>query len=310
MFLSVVEMILPIVVTFLIGVMCRKLNLINEDGCATIKTLVSKIMLPTVLFNAFLFADYSKETVVIIIVIFVSQLIILGIGYLLRRLVPSRAKYFPFVFSTLECGTLGYPLIVMLTGAKGTSDMAIIDVGHTVFLFCIAVPLLQATDGGSVDPRSIFKNAITSPTFDAMLLGIPLGLLGVDTALMNSAAYGSYQSVVNFITAPTGMLIMITIGYGIELRKDLMKPVAFTSLTRLVTSAVFCVLGCLIIFHVMPFDKTTLVALLMAFALPTSYAIPLFAKFEGHKDYVSTTISFETIIYLLCFIGITIYATA
>ena len=143
-----------------------------------------------------------------------------------------------------------------------------------------------------------------------MLLGIPLGLLGVDTALMNSAAYGSYQSVINFITAPTGMLIMITIGYGIELRKDLMKPVAFTALTRLVTSAVFCVLGCLIIFHFMPFDKTTLVALIMAFALPTSYAIPLFAKFEGHKDYVSTTISFETIIYLLCFIGITIYATA
>ena len=308
MFLNVVEMVLPIIVTFLIGVLTRKRNIIDDDGCAAIKKLVSNIMLPAVLFNAFLFADYSKETIVIIVVIFVSQLIMIGLGYFLRRFIPDRAKYFPFVFSTLECGSMGYPLIAMLYGAKGTSDMAIIDVGHTVFLFCIAVPLLQATDGGTADPRSIFKNAITSPTFDAMLIGIPLGLLGVDTALMNSAAYGSYQSVINFITAPTGMLIMITIGYGIALRKDLIGPVLFTALTRLAASAALCAVSCLIVFRVMAFDKSTLVALMMAFALPTSYAIPLFANFEGHKEYVSTTISFETIIYLLTFIGITIYA--
>jgi hypothetical protein len=307
---AVIEMILPIVITFLIGVMTRKLRLINENGCATIKTIVSKIMLPVVLLNAFLFADYSLDTVVIIVVIFLAQLAIFGIGYLMKRVIPSHGKYLPFVFSTLECGTLGYPLIAMLYAARGTSDMAIIDVGHTVFLFLLAIPIMQATDGGSPDIKSILKNALTSPTFDAMLLGMALGMLGVDTILASSAAYGSYQAVVNFLTAPTGMLILITLGYDISLRKDLMGPVVFTSVSRLIVSAAFCALSSFIIFRFMPFSKETLVALMLAFALPASYAIPMFAKFEGHKDYVSTTISFSTLLTLLVFVGLTIYAAA
>ena len=310
MFSAVIEMILPIVITFLIGVMTRRRNLIDESGCAVIKTIVSRIMLPVVLLNAFLFADYSLDTVVIIIVIFASQLVIFGIGYLMKRVIPSRGKYLPFVFSTLECGSLGYPLIAMLYAAKGTSDMAIIDVGHTVFLFLIAIPIMQATDGGDPDIRSILKNALTSPTFDAMLIGIALGLLGVDTALAGSAAYGTYQAVISFLTAPTGMLILITLGYDMSLHRDLMGPVAFTSIARLAVSAAVCALSSLVIFRFMPFDKGTLTALMLAFSLPASYAIPMFAKFEGHKDYVSTTISFSTLLTLLTFVGLAVYASA
>ena len=310
MFGKVIEMILPIIITFLLGVMTRKKHLIDENGCAAIKTIVSRIMLPVVLFDAFLFADYSPDTFITILVIFVAQLAIFWIGYLLKPIVPAHGKYLPFVFSTLECGTLGYPLIAMLYATRGTSDMAIIDVGHTVFLFLIAIPIMQATDGGSPDFRSILKNALTSPTFDAMLLGILLGLLGIDNLLSSSSAYGSYQSIVNFLTAPTGMLILITLGYDLSLRSDLMQDVAITSISRLITSAVFCVISCFIIFRFIPFSKETLAALMLAFSLPASYAIPMFAKFEGHKDYVSTTISFSTLLTLLAFIGITIYAAA
>lgn len=59
-------------------------------------------------------------------------------------------KIHAFVFSTLECGTIGYPLIAMLFGQQGTSAMELIDVTDTIFLFIIAVPLLQVTDGQSM----------------------------------------------------------------------------------------------------------------------------------------------------------------
>ena len=46
----------------------RKLKLMSDSGCAAVKTLVSTVLLPVILFNAFLFADYSRESLAIIIV--------------------------------------------------------------------------------------------------------------------------------------------------------------------------------------------------------------------------------------------------
>ena len=71
--------------------------------------------------------------------------------------------------------------------------------------------------------------------------------------------------------------------------------------------AILCAVSCLIIFRFIPYSKETMVALILAFSLPGSYAIPMFGKFEGHRDYVSTTISFSTLVTLLVFVGLTVY---
>ncbi len=307
MLIPVIEMILPIAITFGLGVMMRKLKLMNDNGCAAIKTLVSTVLLPVILFNAFLFADYSRESLAIIIVFFIAMIAVLGIGFLMRRFIPERAKFFPFVFATIEGGTIGYPLLAMLYGTRGTSDMAIIDVAHTVFLFLIAIPLLQMTDGENPEIKKILKNAVLSPTFLAMVIGIACGLLGLDTWLMGRSGYSIYQSVISFLTNPAGMLILITLGYNIAIEKDLVRPVLFTAFTRLLTMGIMCTLSILIIFRFMTYSKETLVALILAFSLPASYAIPLFAKFEGHKEYVSTTISFSTVLTLIVFVALSVY---
>ena len=308
MLISVLEMIVPIAIAFSLGVMMRKLKLMDDNGCATIKSMVSKVLLPVILFNAFLFAAYSKDSMAIIIVFFIAMIAVLGIGFLMRRFIPERAKYFPFVFATIEGGTIGYPLLAMLYGTRGTSDMAIIDVAHTVFLFLIAIPLMQAADGNEPDFKKLMKNAVLSPTFLAMVIGIALGLIGVDSWLTGSSVYGIYQSVISFLTNPAGMLIIVTLGFGISISPELMRPVLFTAFTRLATMAVFCAISSFVIFRFIPYSKETFVALMIAFSLPASYAIPIFGKFEGHKEYVSTTISFSTVLTLIVFIGLTIFA--
>ena len=308
MLISVLEMIVPIAIAFSLGVMMRKLKLMDDNGCATIKSMVSKVLLPVILFNAFLFAAYSKDSMAIIIVFFIAMIAVLGIGFLMRRFIPERAKYFPFVFATIEGGTIGYPLLAMLYGTRGTSDMAITDVAHTVFLFLIAIPLMQAADGNEPDFKKLMKNAVLSPTFLAMVIGIALGLIGVDSWLTGSSVYGIYQSVISFLTNPAGMLIIVTLGFGISISPELMRPVLFTAFTRLATMAVFCAISSFVIFRFIPYSKETFVALMIAFSLPASYAIPIFGKFEGHKEYVSTTISFSTVLTLIVFIGLTIFA--
>ena len=307
MLLSVIEMILPIAIAFSIGILMRKKNLMGDSGSAAIKTVVSKFMLPVILLNAFMFANYSREALAVIIVFFLAMLAEFGLGFLMRRFIPERAKYFPFVFATIEGGTIGYPLLAMLYGTRGTSDMAIIDVAHTVFLFMIVIPILQLTDGNNADFGKILKNAVLSPTFLAMVAGIILGLLGVDELISNSSINNIYRSTVSFLSDPAGMLILITLGFDLSLRADLRKSVFFTIFTRFAAMAAFCVVSCLIIFRFIPYSKDTMVALILAFSLPGSYAIPMFGKFEGHRDYVSTTISFSTLLTLLVFAGLTIY---
>ena len=304
---SVIEMILPLAIAFSIGILIRKKNLMNDSGSAAIKTIVSKFMLPVILLNAFMFADYSKDSMALIIVFFVAMLAEFGIGFLLRRFIPERAKYFPFVFATIEGGTIGYPLLAMLYGTRGTSDMAIIDVAHTIFLFLIVIPILQVVDGSDGDFKKVLRNAVLSPTFLAMVLGIALGLMGLDTWISGSSVNNIYQSTVSFLTNPAGLLILITLGYDLSLRADLRKSVLFTIFTRFGVMWAFCAASCLIIFHFIPYSKGTMVALILAFSLPGSYAIPMFGKFEGHRDYVSTAISFSTLVTLLVFVGLTVY---
>ncbi|MBR5950685.1 MAG: hypothetical protein IKZ87_04550 [Actinomycetaceae bacterium] len=310
MFGDVIKMVIPILIAFALGLMMRKTRLISQEGSNAIKTVVSKIMLPVILINAFMFADYDSSVILTMTVIFVAMLVVFGAGYLFSKLMPQRAKYMPFLFTTLECGTLGYPLAAMLFGDSGTSKLAIIDVGHTIFLFLVAVPLLQAVDGGKADPKSIAKNAIASPTFDAMILGIILGVSGVDNLLVESSSYGLYQSIVSFISAPTGMLILLTLGYDMAIKKDIIKPVLFTSISRLVLMGALCAVTCLIIFQFTPYSKEQLVIIILAFILPASYGLTTFAKFEGHNDYVATTVSFSTILTLLLFVGLAVFALA
>ena len=307
MILSVIEMILPIAIAFSIGILMRKKNMMSDSGSAAIKTIVSKFMLPVILLNAFMFADYSKDSMAIIIVFFLAVLAEFGLGFLMRRFIPDRAKYYPFVFATIEGGTIGYPLLAMLYGTRGTSDMAIIDVAHTVFLFLIVIPILQSVDGSDGDFRKILKNAVLSPTFLAMVIGILLGLLDVDKLISNSPVNSIYQSTVSFLSNPAGLLILITLGYDLSLREDLRKSVLFTIFTRIDAMWSFCAVSCLIIFRFIPYSKETMVALILAFSLPGSYAIPMFGKFEGHRDYVSTSISFSTLVTLLVFVGLTVY---
>ena len=305
---DVIKMIVPILATFLLGVMTRKTGIMDRAGCDTIKRLISRIMLPVILFNAFLLADYNRDSMVIILVVFVAMLCTLAAAFFIARFFPERKKYMPFLLTSIEGGTIGYPLCAMLFGALGTSQMAIFDVGHTVYFFLITIPILQVIDQGGADAKNLAKSVLTSPTFDAMVLGILCGVLGVDTMLANTPVFETYQSLVSFLTAPAGMLILLTLGFDLSIESKLLKPVLLTAVLRYVVMGTACAISLFIIFKIVPFTKEQFTTLMLAFALPPSYALPAFAKFEGQSDYVATTISFCTILTLIVFVGLSVYA--
>ena len=53
MALSILEMVLPVLLMFLLGWLCNKKKIISPEGLKGIKTLVGNVLLAVVLFNAF-----------------------------------------------------------------------------------------------------------------------------------------------------------------------------------------------------------------------------------------------------------------
>ena len=59
--MDVLEIVLPVLVMIILGMLCRKWKLLDQNGVNNIKTLVTNIMLPVAIFHALATAKYSGK---------------------------------------------------------------------------------------------------------------------------------------------------------------------------------------------------------------------------------------------------------
>ena len=64
--MKVLEIILPVLVMILLGMACKRLKLLDQNGINNMKLLVTQIMLPVAIFHALATADYNKETGILV----------------------------------------------------------------------------------------------------------------------------------------------------------------------------------------------------------------------------------------------------
>ena len=309
MFLSILQMALPVLVAFGLGYLCKRKQIFGDAGLKGLKAVVGNITLPATLFYAFLTAEYTMTIALTFAVVFLSCLAGLLIGFLLRRFVKPYGKFLPFLLTNFEGGMLGYALFSLLYPGQ-THIFATIDIGQTFFSVTVFLAVLKATGGETVSLKSIGKNMVQNVVFVCITLGAILGILGVGSRVQVSAAGAILTDVVQFIAAPTSALILIIVGYELSFQKSLLKPVAKTIGMRLLVSAVLLTAGSLIIFAFVPFQKPLFTALLLAYSLPAPFIIPIFASAAGHEDYISTTLSMQTLVSLVLFIGVAAYSLA
>lgn len=309
MIFDILKLILPIAAMLLIGMAARKWNWFTPDGARAFRSIVGNVMLPAVLLDAFLFAEYSTDILVIGGMTLVWMLLALGLGYLLRRFMGKHGTFLPFLVTADEVGMLGYSLIGLLFGTAGVAALAMCDLGHTFFVFAIAVPLLQAVTGQKSSLKSIASGIIHSYPFDAMMIGIILGLAGVGRIIDGNAAVSSiYHAMIDMISGPTTALILISLGYELSFRKEVMKPVLKAYLIRLTVMIVVGALCSFLIFRFVPYTKTLMTALLLLVTLPPSFSMAIFGDLGNDSEFVSTTMSFGTLVGLVLYIGVCVFA--
>ena len=310
MVLQVINLVLPIALTLSLGMLGRNRGWFSDDGINAFKNIVSKVMLPLVLFNAMFTAEYSVSALFTIVGCFLGLCLALAIGFGVSKAFPQYGKYMPFMLSTCESGMIGYPLIAMLFGALGMQRFAMADLPQTVFFFLVAASLLQVADGLKPSAGALLKNIFTAPPFDGMLAGMILGLLGVDELFRQHILWETYETTISFITGPTTVLILLFLGYSLSFRRETLKPVVVTALLRLLIMGSVGALVAFLVFRFVPYDRVLLFSILLLFLLPPSFAVPMFSRLKGSEEYVSTTISFSTVVTLLIFIVMAVLAFA
>lgn len=293
--ISVLETALPVFLALAMGMLCRKKNFISRDGVDTLKKVIINLTLPFALFASFATAEYTLNSLIVPVIIFVTCTIMLGLGFLVIRITRTKSKLSPFLASGFEAGMLGIPLFGLLFPGQA-SQFAILILGQEIFVFTLYKMLLT----GKTSPKAIIKDFLTSPTLIAVILGLIVGATGLFNKLGDWGVAGIITSVTDFLSAPTAMIILLTVGYDLVLKEiPWKKTIGMLGMRIGIAGSMLALLILLnrTLLKGMIFEG----AAVLLFMLPPPYVIPVFADEPSERVQISSALSALTLVTMVLF---------
>lgn len=303
--MKVIEIILPVFVMLLLGMVCRRKKLFTKEGIDNMKILVTNIMLPVAIFHALATADYSLKTGKLVGIMFVMLLLSFGLGFVLKSFMEEKyRKYLPFMVSVYEGGLMAYPLYTSLCGQDNLSKIAVLDIAGLLFGFSIYMGMLgQVENGEPINVKGLWMSALKTPAFIASLLGILAGLSKVVVCLLESPLGDTYLAIENILTTSVTAIILIVVGYSMELTPELIKPCLKTIFLRIFVQVIMAVGVLFAVHHFIGRELILDLAIITYMSSPATFSMQTFLKREDSSAYVSTTNS------MYCMVSILVYVT-
>ena len=298
--IDVMQTILPVIVMLAIGIICRRTGLINREGIGALKNVVVNITLPAVLLNAFATTSYTFMDVVVPLLMFGVCFIAWALGKAAGKALRMPSRFVPFLTTGFEAGMLGYALFNMLYGSGRTAEFARIDLGQVLFVFTLYKVLLAMDSNEKADVGKLVREMALSPIIIAIIAGQLLGATGLYRALVPSGISGMLDACTAFVSAPTGAIILLTIGYDLVLDDIPWAQTAKVVGLRLVImlalrTALVALLGIL-------WPQANLTAAInVMFILPPPFVLPVFADDADQRTYVSSALSVSTLVAIFGF---------
>ena len=299
--ISVIETALPVFLALALGMMCRSKQFLTREGIDSLKKVVVNLTLPFVLLNAFATAEYSLAALVLPLMMFLICCVALALGHVIIRLTKMQSRLAPFLASGFEAGMLGYALFVLLFPDVSVSKFALPDIGQTLFVFTLYKILLS----GKKDFKAIGRDMATTPILWAVFAGVLIGATGLYGKMQQWGINGVLDSATSFLSAPTGMIILLTVGYDLVLKEIPWRKTAGLIAMRLGVMAVCMALMVVLnrtVLNGMLFEGA---ALLMVI-LPPPYIIPVFADEPSERVQISSSLSALTLVTMVLFAVISV----
>lgn len=292
---------LPVLAALALGVLCRKLNFLTRDGVDTLKKVVVNLTLPAVVFAAFATAEYSLQTIAIPVLVFLLCCAGLGLGKVLARLLRLPGRVTPYLAGGFEAGMLGYALFALLFPQESSARFAILDLGQTLFVFTLYKALLS----GGKETKSLWKDIVNTPILWGAFAGLLVGATGLFAWMTRNGSAAVVTSLTDFLSAPTGMMILLAVGYDLDFAQIRWRETARFVVLRLAAMAILFAVLLLVnrtLLHGIIFEG----AALLLFILPPPYVLPIFADEPSQRAQISSALSALTVVTLLLFAVMTV----
>ena len=292
---------LPVLAALALGVLCRKLNFLTRDGVDTLKKVVVNLTLPAVVFAAFATAEYSLQTIAIPVLVFLLCCLGLVLGRLLARLLRLPGRVTPYLAAGFEAGMLGYALFALLFPQASSARFAILDLGQTLFVFTLYKALLS----GGKETKSLWKDIVNTPILWGTFAGLLVGATGLFGWMTRNGSAAVMTSLTDFLSAPTGMMILLAVGYDLDFAQIRWRETARFVVLRLAAMAILFAVLLLVnrtLLHGIIFEG----AALLLFILPPPYVLPIFADEPSQRAQISSALSALTVVTLLLFAVMTV----
>lgn len=268
---------IPVFGIMAIGVLLRKKALLTPEIIGGMKLLIVNLGLPALFFLSFLTMEIRISYGLLFLAVFLYCLLLFGFGKATDRTWIAKDHLNKFFHSGFEFGMVGVALFTSLFGAAQLHYIALIGLGHELFIWFVYAPLLQAEERGSVDSRSILKSFMRSPIIIAILSALILNISGAYQHFAGAAVYGQIEGMLTMLGQLTTPLILLALGAQLTFTGISWKESGKLIAARLTVVAVTGPLLMLGIHYLLfPLETMMIYAFVTFLLLPPPYIIPVF----------------------------------
>jgi malate permease and related proteins len=299
----VISKLMPVILIIALGWVLKKVKFITDEGNNFLKKLIVNVGLPAVLFVSFLNMSMTMSLVFLIPGIFIINALLLLFGKFAGSFVGG--KYSPFLFTGFEYGMFAIAVFTAAYGTESASYIAIIDLGHELFIWFVFVTVLLSVSGKKQTVKGTLTSFIKSPIILAITFGIIGNIFNLGEFITSNPISKGLLTTIEMLMSLTAPLILLSIGAGLSLSKSGISFAAKVTAIRMpIVLVLSYIIGKLILRNLLGLPFAYEAALFTLFIAPPPFIIPLFMPDNDalEKGVINTTLTFYTIVSLVLFV--------
>ena len=304
--LQIINQVLPILLLISLGIWIRRKGFLADKTIDELRKVVVNIALPAVLFISFLNIELKSAYFVIFVVLFSLCVLLFFLGKVIEKQFNIEYSYFPYLITGFEYGMLAISLFGAAYGLDKIGHIAVVDLGHEIFIWFVFLPLLLIKRDGAQEPKAIIKSFLSAPVVIAILSSLILNVLGLNAILPQLPIIGGVVTTLEFLSNLTVPLILIIVGYGVKIDKEGLGKAVLVAVIRLgIMIPLVLFLNTYLIRNYLELDRLFEIAMITLLIMPPPFIVPLYASEDlavEEKRYINNVLAVHTIISVLIFL--------
>lgn len=307
MIAAVLTVIVPVIVLIGIGMFLKQKALISEQGMTDMKFLVMNFCMPAALLGNFMTTTLTAQDGLLLLLMACGMAASFFLGFVVCRLLKIREEVVPYLCATVEGGCIAIVFYSLLFGQQNLYRAALLDAGGALFQWPVIMTMFFKMQSGKKGTSILGSlKMMINPIIISIFLGVFLSATGLGMKLTATLPGQVLSSILTTVSAPTGPLIIISIGYGIVLKGLPWKTLGKGIAARIIVFAIVGTIAYQIVGRMFPDDPLYRYAILLYYTAPPTFVYAAMAQKDKDKSYMGTYTAVYTLLSVAAFMVITV----